>query len=104
MEPDSLRRSLAREGAVLRYTMTVSDDDLARARRAEERRRTWRGGVARSFEEMEDVDLDFWLDMTPEDRLRAMWSVVEDVLVMQGENGPPPRLQRSAGGVRTRKG
>jgi len=81
----------------------MTDGELARARRAEERRRTWRGGVARSFEEMADVDLDFWLAMTPEDRLRAMWSVVEDELALQGENGPPPRLQRSVGGIRTRE-
>ena len=76
--------------------------ESARAKRAEERRRTWRGGLARSFEEMDEVDLDFWLAMTPEDRLRAMWSVVEDQLALQGENGPSPRLQRSIGGVRTR--
>jgi hypothetical protein len=83
--------------------MAMSDDDLARARRAEERRLRWRGGVAHSFEEMEDVDLDFWLSMTPEDRLRAMWSAVEDMLALQGENGPPPRLQRSVGGIRARE-
>ncbi len=78
------------------------DEEQARARRAEERRRTWRGGVAHSFEEMEAVDLDFWLAMTPADRLRAMWSATEDQLALQGENGPSPRLQRSVGGVRTR--
>jgi hypothetical protein len=81
----------------------MSNGDLPRAR-AEERRRTWQGGIARSFEAMADIDLDFWLGMTPEDRLRAMWSVVEDELALQGENGPPPRLQRSVGGIRPREG
>jgi hypothetical protein len=94
----------APEWAVVGYNVAMSNNDLARAQRAEERRRTWRGGVARSFEEMDDIDLDFWLAMSPEDRLRAMWSVVEDVLALQGENGPPPRLQRSVGGIRARKG
>ena len=88
----------------MRYNALMSDDDSARAQRAEERRRTWRGGVVQSFAEMADVDLDFWLAMTPEDRLRAMWSVVEDELALQGENGPPPRLQRSVGGIRATKG
>jgi len=81
----------------------MDGSELERARRAAERRRTWRGGVARSFEEMEAVDLDFWLAMTPEDRLRAMWSAMEDQLALQGENGPSPRLQRSIGGVRARE-
>jgi hypothetical protein len=94
----------ARNVARLGYNAAMSDSDLARAQRAEERRRTWRGGVVHSFEEMADVDLDFWLAVTPEDRLRAMWSVVEDELALQGENGPPPRLQRSVGGIRARKG
>jgi hypothetical protein len=75
---------------------------------ADERRRlrraTWHGGVAHSFEEMERADLAFWLAMTPEDRLRAMWSIVEDTLALKGEHGPAPRLQRSVGGVRPRKG
>jgi len=81
----------------------MDDGKLAREKRAEERRRTWRGGVARSFDEMAEVDLEFWLAMTPEDRLRAMWSLVEDQLALQGQNGPPPRLQRSVGGIRTRE-
>ena len=41
----------------------------------------WRRGAV--VEEMADIDLDFWLAMTPEDRLRAMWSVVEDALALQ---------------------
>jgi len=38
--------------------------------RAELRRRTWTGGVASSFAEMERVDRAFWLSMSPADRLR----------------------------------
>jgi hypothetical protein len=49
---------------------------------------------------MEEIDLDFWMRMTPEDRLRAMWSLVEDSLALEGTGGSPPRLQKSIGGVR----
>jgi len=71
---------------------------------AEERRRIrqqqWGGGVARSFAEMEQADLEFWLTMEPADRLRMVWSLVEDSLALQGSHGPSPRLQRLVGGVR----
>jgi hypothetical protein len=71
---------------------------------AEERRkireRTWAGGVAHSFAEMEDADLEFWLAMDPVDRLKMVWSLVEDGLALQGSHGPTPRLQRLVGGVR----
>jgi hypothetical protein len=70
----------------------------------EERRKirqaTWRGGIAQSFQEMDQVDLDFWLAMDPVDRLRMVWSLVEDGLALQGTDGPPPRLQRLVGGIR----
>ena len=75
--------------------------DTEEARRAR-RRREWKGGVARSFEELATTDLDFWLSMTPAARMRAMWSITEDVLALQGDHGPTPRLQRSVGGVRPR--
>lgn len=70
------------------------------ASRVARRRAQWRGGVAHSFEEMEEVDLDFWLAVTPADRVRAMWSIIEDVLALKGHRGPAPRLQRSVGGIR----
>ena len=70
------------------------------ATRAARRRAEWAGGVARSFEEMDEVDLDFWVATTPEQRVRAMWSIVEDALALKGHRGPAPRLQRSVGGVR----
>lgn len=77
--------------------------DDARARAAARRAR-WTGGVARSFDEMEERDLDFWLSMSPAQRVAAMWSIVEDSLALEGHRGPSPRLQRSVGGVRPRKG
>jgi hypothetical protein len=77
------------------------DDAAARAAR---RRAQWTGGVARSFAEMDDVDLDSWLAVTPANRVRAMWSLVEDTLALKGHHGAAPRLQRSVGGVRPLRG
>ena len=76
----------------------------AKAARADARRRKWRGGVARSFDEMATRDLDFWLAMAPEERLKMVWSLVEEALALKGDDGPPPRLQRSVGGVRPLRG
>jgi hypothetical protein len=77
------------------------DDAASRAAR---RRAEWTGGVARSFQDMDAIDLAFWQRMTPEQRVRAMWSLVEDSLALEGRVGPPPRLQKSVGGVRPRRG
>jgi hypothetical protein len=75
---------------------------------AEERRKiremSWTGGVVRSFAEMEEADLQFWLAMDPTDRLKMVWSLVEDGLALQGSHGPTPRLQRLVGGVRPLRG
>jgi hypothetical protein len=60
--------------------------------------------MVHSFAEMNEVDLDFWLATTPEQRVRAMWSIVEDTLALAGYRGPLPRLQRSIGGVRPLRG
>jgi hypothetical protein len=82
--------------AVICYSFGVDDA----AGRAARRRAQWKAGVAHSFEEMDEVDLDFWLAVTPANRVRAMWSMVEDTLALRGHHGPAPRLQRSVGGVR----
>jgi len=75
---------------------------------AEERQKirqlAWSGGVAKSFAEMERVDLEFWLAMQPADRLKMVWSLVEDSLALEGIHGSSPRLQRLVGGVRPLRG
>ena len=70
------------------------------AERAERRRRTWSGGVAHSFAEMDEIDLQFWLRATPAERVRAVTELIDEMRAMMGEDGPTPRLQRSVGGVR----
>src|SRR5262245_38635526 len=100
MPPDlTLRTAAATERAPQRgMLMSMRDADA----RAAARRATWQGGVARSFREMEDVDLDFWLSATPEVRVGAVWELMEELRALQGDDGPAPRLQRSVGGVRPR--
>jgi hypothetical protein len=72
--------------------------------RAESRRQSWSGGVATSFEDMERIDLEWWLAQSPAERLRAMWGLVEDTLALVEQHGSTPRLQRSVGGVRPLRG
>ena len=56
----------------------MSDDSL-RAARAAERRRTWTGGVARSFAEMDAADLAFWQAATPSERIHAVTLLIDDL-------------------------
>ena len=78
--------------------MTASEQRAAR------RRATWTGGVASSVEELEEIDLEQWLACPPVERIRTIWSLVEDSLALGGNHGPLPRLQRSIGGVRPLRG
>ena len=76
----------------------------ARAR-AEWRREHWTGGVAKGQGQMEEVDLAFWLGQPPDERLAAvfdMWD--EQSLLKDPAHEASPRLQRSVGGVRPRRG
>ncbi|MEM9863761.1 MAG: hypothetical protein AAF938_19335 [Myxococcota bacterium] len=69
-----------------------------REERAAQRRATWTGGVASSFEEMEAKDMEYWLSLSPTERVGLVWSLVCGALVLGGRE-PAPRLQRSIGGV-----
>jgi hypothetical protein len=73
--------------------------DAAFRRRAEARRATWTGGVARSFEELESKGFAFWNAATPSQKLNAMWQLLVDAWVIEGKNGPPPGLQGSVVGI-----
>jgi hypothetical protein len=72
--------------------------------RAAERRATWTGGVVRSFAEAETMDLEFWLSATPSQRMQGVTELMQEMYTAGGEDGPAPRLQRTIGGVRTRRG
>ncbi len=47
--------------------------------RSEERRKRIVGNIAHSHEEAEEWDLEFWLSMTPQQRLSALASIREDI-------------------------
>lgn len=74
------------------------------AERARRRRATWTGGIARSFADAEEMDLEFWLAATPEERVRGATQLIDEMRMMKGSSEPSPRLQRSVGGVRPRRG
>jgi hypothetical protein len=50
------------------------------------------------------MDLDFWLAATAQERLRAVTQLIEEMRMMEGDSGPPPRLQRAVGGTRPLRG
>jgi hypothetical protein len=72
--------------------------------RAAWRRKHWKGGVAK-LDAMEDVDLDWWLTMTPDERLSSVFEMYDEQMALK-EPGyeAPSRLPRSVGGVRPRRG
>lgn len=88
-------------GAVC-HDSEVTDRDPAAVARAEARRRTWTFGVAHSPLEMDRADLEFWLSASPAERIRGMTELIEEMRWLEGDHGPPPRLQRLVGGVRPR--
>jgi hypothetical protein len=67
--------------------------------RAARRRKTWTGGRARSFVELEDKGLEFWVNAEPGAKLQAMWDAIVEAWILGGKDGPPPRLQGSTFGV-----
>jgi hypothetical protein len=61
--------------------------------RSRERRRRMVGHRARSFEDAERWDLEFWQSLTPEERLSALVAIRRDVELVgagrSGESGEP---------------
>lgn len=80
----------------LRYTHFV---DSAYKLRAEERRRRLRGGVAKSFEDLEEAGLVFWATATADERLRAIFEMHIDAWIVGGKLGPAPRFDGSTWGI-----
>ena len=67
--------------------------------RAAHRRATWSGGVARSFAELDDRGLDFWVHADSSTKFQAMWDAIVEAWVVSGKHGPPPRFQGSTFGI-----
>jgi hypothetical protein len=91
----------APRGLKIGYSQGV--DDRYR-QRAQARRATWEGGVAASHAQMEEADLRFWQQASAADRLNAVWQMALEFWTLQGNDGPPPRLRGSSGGVRRGEG
>jgi hypothetical protein len=67
--------------------------------RAAQRRATWTGGRAASFEELEEKGLEFWVNAEPAAKLQAMWDAIVEAWIIKGRHGSPPRFQGSAFGI-----
>jgi hypothetical protein len=67
-------------------------------RRAEERRGRLRGGVARSFDELEQAGLAFWSEAPYSAKLEATNDAIIEGWLLQGHEAPP-RFDGSTWGV-----
>ena len=76
---------------------------MTRRERAEERRRSWSGGVV-TRETHASLERDFWSSTTGEQRLAAVWEMAVQYWQQEHPDGPALRLDRSVGGVRRYRG
>jgi hypothetical protein len=95
---------MRRDGAEGRSEQRAKVGSMSARARAEWRREHWTGGVVKTAD-MEDVDLAFWLSQPPEGRLAAVFDMWDEQMSLKDPaHEPSPRLQRSVGGVRARRG
>ncbi len=64
--------------------------------RAAERRKRMVVNVARSFEEAEEWDTNYWRQLGHEVRFAAAWEMIDQVEAIRGNDVCQPRLQRAA--------
>ena len=57
-------------------------------------------GKAETFEEHEAQGIAFWATVSKADRFQAIVELVNASWYLQGRDGPPPRLDRTAHGAR----
>jgi hypothetical protein len=74
----------------------------ARAR-ADQRRRLWSGGVMTPAQHGA-LEARFWNGASGEQLLAAVWEMATEQWYREHPDGPPPRLDRSVGGVRRHRG
>lgn len=69
--------------------------------RAERRRKQWQGGRARDHFELDEVDITFWRNASPDQRLEAAIELTIDAwTLMRRADGPKPSLSGPACGIR----
>lgn len=71
--------------------------------RAEQRRRSWTGGVIPP-DGLAAFDRAYYAALTSEQRLSLSWEMACEQWYREHPDGPPPRLDRSAFGIRRRAG
>jgi hypothetical protein len=84
--------------------MADGSKPLSAEERREARRKSMVWGKASSFEELEAKDLEFWSERSLEEKFEATMQLVVDSWYVQGNRGPPPRLDRSVYGIRKLRG
>ena len=89
---------------VLEATASGLDCAMATPTASRPPRPGWTAGRVRRGPEAEDAEIEFWLSAPPSIRLAAVWQMVEERWLMEGVDGPPPRLERSLFGVRRGRG
>jgi hypothetical protein len=52
---------------------------------------------------MEEADLAFWLDASPDERVASVLQLNEELRSLRDDDDDLPRLQRAVGGVRPRR-
>jgi hypothetical protein len=70
--------------------------------RAAQRRRDWKSGILHQGDDTLAADLAYWAEASGSDRLDAVLQMGVDSLILSGHDGPLPRLQGSASGIRRR--
>jgi hypothetical protein len=70
--------------------------------RAAERRARWAGGVARSHQDLEQIDFEFWQRASPTQRFDAIRQMAIESGVISREHGSAPGLSGLPGGTRPR--
>lgn len=86
------------------YGLGVKQAPSSIEERRRKRQRKLVFGKARTFEEHSDQGDAFWRNAAPELKLQAIIELIRDSWYLQGNDGPPPGLDRSAHGVRKLRG
>ena len=79
----------------VRYTLCMGTLEERQARRA-----AMTYGKAETFAEHEAQGVEFWANVSKADRFQAIVELVNASWYLQGRDGPPPRLDRTAHGAR----
>ncbi len=74
-------------------------DEAEFGKRAEARRARLTGGVARSFEELEEATATFWASAPYAAKLQATYDALVEAAILRGPDEPAPRFDGSSWGV-----